>query len=145
MRLILQPRGFALAKTRNDTHLAARTLVTTELEQHGYHVSAYDSSAHLRVEHPHTGQQFWVHVQGNLNRASWWAREIEFPKDAIYCILVVINESRFFVLTRDEFNAEVQEYRRTHSTPHAEGFNWGQCLRFEDKWQKLPGWNADST
>lgn len=128
--------------TKADTHFAARSLVTRELELHCYKVSGTEQWGDLAVIHP-SGIQFRIHVQGNLNTGSWYAAgEIKPAEENLFCILVVVNDSRFFILDQVEFNTEVRKYAQTHHTPPG-GFNWGQALRFENQWNKLPGWTSD--
>jgi len=127
------------AMTQYATHQAAESMVKARLESRGYKVSASRiPGAHFHVEHP-DGCDFDVRVQGNRNQGSWWATER--GREGLYFILVVVRNSRFFILNSKEWDAEVREYRRTHNTPYtAEGFNWGQGVPYEDKWHKLPCW-----
>jgi hypothetical protein len=127
-----------MAQSKKDTNEAARSMVKTKLEMNGYKVS---NERPFQVEHLATGKRFWVHVQGNQEPASWWARELEARLDLL-CILVVVEGSRFFVLDIGEFNGLIDQYRRDHPKQKATGFKWSDAVPFEGRWEKLPGWRS---
>ncbi len=131
---------------------AAQFLVAAELERHGYDVAFTMGSstpvADLMAGHAATGEQFWVDVKGLWASNAWWGNAKPVRTNLFY-VLVLVGEDRtkdrFFVLNQTEFNRLVEEYRLAHpSAKPVGGFNWGDPLKFEGHWEKLPSWGAPS-
>ena len=126
-----------MATSKLDTAQAARALVTKELEKRGYAVAHNPAPRHLAVESPKNKVRFYVHVKGNKKAYPWWAAEVP-EEGSLFCILVVVEDHRYFVLRSAEFNQLIRGYRQEHPNQQGSGFKWSDSVPFEDRWDKLP-------
>lgn len=141
----LTPRS--LARTRRaSAHWAGQFLVAGELERRGYVVSFTMGNntpvADLMVGHPN-GEQFWVDVKAQWTNSAWWASK-QAPRMNLFYVLVLVgpdrHRDRFFVLDQTELNGLIDRYLEAHpSSRNFSGFDWGDALEHEDRWDKLPG------
>jgi hypothetical protein len=132
----------------NRTQWTAQFLVAAELVRRGYVVAFtmgnHSPVADLMVGVKDGGNQFWVDVKGSSASAAWLVKKKASAADLFY-VLVLVGQSReqdrFFILTQGEANRLADEYRMGHprqKTTNPDGFNWGDALPFEGRWERLP-------
>jgi len=119
--------------------------VEHELRRRGFSVSEAGAGAagDLWVSKPPAGQSFFVRVRGLSRPNSWIVKPIAHP-GGVFCVLALVpvgEPARFFVLSEVEASRTAEDLRRRLGRPadHPfQGFNWGDGLRFEDRWSILP-------
>jgi hypothetical protein len=136
----------AKATDRGRTQWAAQFLVAAELVRRHCVVSFTMGNttpmADLMVGLK-DGRQFWVDVKG-LSGNNAWPLSLKRAMNDLYYILVRVGESRtqdrFFILKQSEGNDLVTQYQKAHpnSSHSFPGFNWGDALPFENRWDILP-------
>lgn len=156
------PVGQTAVVAKSDTPLrraqksqwAAQFLVASELARRGYDVSFTMGNntpiADLMVGSPVSGQQFWIDVKGLTSKTAWLVTPKTQRKGLFYVLVYLspLNESgkkvgtdRFFVLTQEETNALLDDYRKAHPGDKGKmlGFGFNDPRQFESAWSKLPG------
>jgi len=135
---------------RYRTQWAAQFYVAAELTRRGYLVSLTLGNApvaDLLVVSPR-GKHFMIDVKGQATR-NFWIIKRRAPRDDLFYILVYLpkgNERpRFFILSSSELMEEREEYRRHIELKGRKyrdelgGINWSTALKYEDRWDGLPG------
>jgi hypothetical protein len=130
------------------TEWAAVFLTSAELVRRGYVVSLTMGNrtpmADLMAGHPESGKQFWVDVKGMFGRSGGWFMHPKPLLSELFYILVSIgierSSDKFFILSQQEANGMLQDYRAAHPDWNfgGEGFSWKMAAQFEDRWQILP-------
>ncbi len=133
---------------RRSAQWAGQFLVAAELERNGYDVAFTMGNttpvADLMVGHSATGEQFWVDVKAQWEENAWWGKP-KLERKRLFYVLVKLSkaygEDRFFVLTQQEFNALVENYRTSHPNQKpVGGFDWNYPRQYKGEWSKLPSW-----
>lgn len=119
--------------------------VAAELTRRGYvvtftmgnHTPRFD----LLVTDFDGGSKFTVDVKSLSEKNSWNVKK-RSRIEGLFYIFVLINKQRskdrFFILTQDETNENIKEYKSG-----ADGFGFSVVEGFEDRWDKLQASQAD--
>jgi hypothetical protein len=138
-------------RTNQSTQWTTQFLAAAELCRRGYVVTFtmgnctqdYD----LIVVSP-GGKPFLVDVKGLSSNADWLIRK-KSSIEGLYYILIRIdkqnkNEDRFFIMSQDDVNKELDKYYSkpkkdgTVKSNTAQGFGFKQAEEYENKWGILP-------
>jgi hypothetical protein len=119
--------------------------VELELRRRGFSVApaGVGASGDLWVSKPPAGRSFYVRVRG-LSRRNHWIIPPTTQPDGVFYVLALVpvgEPARFFVLSEAEASRTAEDLRRRLGRPEDypfQGFNWGDGLRFEDRWSVLP-------
>ena len=131
------------------TEWAAVFLAAAELVRKGYVISFTMGNrtpmADLMVGNPISGKVFWIDVKGIAGHNGGWSARAKTPlPDLFYILVSVANDDRasdkFFVLSQDELNKLVDDWRAAHpnGSKRGEGISWKVAQPHENKWRILP-------
>ncbi len=133
------------------TESAAVSFVTEKLQAHGYEVvdkniekpnhRAYDLVARK------AGVEALVEVKGLQKPTPWLVKPAKDKHSNLFYALVVLDPSRVFILTQNEMNALIEDYRAYRGPGQTDpligkSFLFWQAVPLENQWDKLPGWTT---
>jgi hypothetical protein len=124
-------------------------LAAAELVRKGYVFSFTMGNrtpmADLMVGNPISGTVFWVDVKGIAGRIGGWSAREKSPLRGLFYILVSVDNDdrasdKFFVLSQDELNKLVADWRAAHpnGSERGEGISWKVAQPYENQWHILP-------
>src|SRR5258708_22676082 len=135
------------------TESASISIVTKKLASREVHVIGKNTERRNYLVARKPGTEVGIQVKGLQRAAPWLVRPAKVKHPNLFYTLVVLNPQRVFVLTQDQINRLIEEYRtyREEKWRRAGGpkptdpligksFLFRQAVKFEDKWDKLPGW-----
>ncbi len=127
---------------RFDVHGAAAAAVAAKLRARRYQVTSADRGGigDLHVRCPGSGTVFSVAVRG-LRKRNNWVLKPAAAGDDLYYVLTVLDDGRFFVLSRREAEEERDRTlaRLNRSKDYQfHGFTFGAGLPYENRWDRLP-------
>lgn len=127
------------------TQIEGQHRVAAELCSRGYLPALLPEraqAADLLVLSP-AGDGFALEVKANRRRNGWWCNRPDDRASPLWVFVELERRPRFYVLTREEVQAECDEYQ-SQKERGAQGFNATQLDKHLERWDKLPGATSDA-